>query len=174
MRKLILTLAVLTPIAAQAQTPASSITVENAWSRATPAAAKTGALYLTIIDHGAPDRLISVATPVADTAELHQTTMQNGIMRMRPVDGLAVSEQEPGKLAPGGYHIMLMGLKQQLKPGASFPVTLTFEHAGAVQASAVVAKAGASAPGAAAIGHMMDGSMMGMDMSKPMAPAKKP
>jgi copper(I)-binding protein len=168
MRKLILTLAVLNPVAGHGQTPSPAITVENAWSRATSAAAKTGALYLTIIDHGAPDRLIAVATPVAETAELHQTTMQGGVMRMRPVEGLAVSAQEPGKLAPGGYHVMLMGLKQQLKPGASFPVTLTFEHAGAVQASATVAAAGAAGPGPAA-GHMMD-----MDMSKPMAPAKKP
>jgi copper(I)-binding protein len=166
MRKIILAAALLAAGGAHAQTPSPAITVENVWARATAASAKTGALYLTIIDHGAPDRLTGITTPVADKAELHQTTMQDNIMRMRPVDGLAVTASAPVKLAPGGYHVMLMGLKQQLKPGQSFPVTLTFAPAVPVQAAATVAAAGATG-----MSHSGTGGHM-MDMSMPMPPAK--
>jgi len=168
MHKIILAVAVLAATGVHAQTPAPAITVENVWARATAPSAKTGALYLTIIDHGAPDRLTGVTTPVADMAGLHQTTMQDNVMRMRPVDGLAVTAGAPVKLAPGGYHVMLMGLKQQLKPGQSFPVTLTFAQAGTVQASATVASAGATEMNHGATSNHM------MDMSMPMPPAKKP
>jgi periplasmic copper chaperone A len=134
------------------------VAVENAWARATASAASTGAAYLTIIDHGAPDRLVSASTPIAGSAELHQTTQHGGVMEMRPVDGLAVSAGKPVTLAPGGYHLMLMGLRQPLHAGESFPLTLRFEKSGAVQVSVAVQSAGAmtgpkNAGGAARAGH---------------------
>jgi copper(I)-binding protein len=70
----------------------------------------------------------------------------NGVMRMRPVPGLPLETGKPVVLKPGSYHVMLMGLKQQLKPGDSFPVTLTFEHAAPVTATVMVGTAGASEP----------------------------
>ena len=105
----------------------NGVQVERAWSRAT-VAGQTGVIYLTITDTGAPDRLTSVASPVAASAALHESFSENGVSKMREIAGLAVSPGTPVTLAPGGYHIMLMGLKQPLKQGDAFPVTLTFER----------------------------------------------
>jgi copper(I)-binding protein len=129
------------PAAAQAPT----IEVQNAWSRAAPAAG-TGVVFLNITDHGAPDRLVGVASPVAEQAALHETTQDNGVMRMRPVAELRVETGKTVSLAPGGYHIMLMHLKQALKEGDQVPVVLTFEKAGAVAVSAAVSKVGGGMP----------------------------
>jgi copper(I)-binding protein len=108
----------------------SAISVEHVWARATPGAATTGAAYLAVTDHGRPDRLVSVSTPVAAMAEVHETIHDNGVMKMRPVaGGIALDPGKPVTFTPGGYHIMLMGLKSPLKAGDSFPLTLTFEHA---------------------------------------------
>jgi copper(I)-binding protein len=135
----------------------SDIQIENAWSRAAMAG-HTGVVFLTIHDTGKPDRLTKVNTPVAASAELHETTDDHGVMKMRMIPGLAVEPGKPVTLAPGGYHIMLMDLKQPLAAGQTIPLTLTFEHAGEVKVSAVVEKAGAS-------GMTMDhGSMGGMKM----------
>ena len=125
------------------------VAVTEAWSRATSEAAQTAAIYLTVTA-AEPDRLIAASTPAAETAELHQSRMQDGIMEMRPVPGgLAVLPGTPIHMAPGGYHLMLMGLKHPLHTGDSIAVTLTFEHAGTITAVAQVAGPGASAPPAA-------------------------
>lgn len=170
MRMIVPAFAMLAAGAAQAQTQTSTapISIEDSWARATAPAAKTGAVYLTIVDRGAPDHLLALATPVAGTAELHETTMENNVMRMRPVNGLAVSAQGPVTLAPGGYHVMLMGLKQPLQQGQTFPLTLTFQHAGAVQALVTVQAIGAGGPlRSGAPGRDMDAPM-------PMSPRKQP
>jgi periplasmic copper chaperone A len=125
----------------------NGVQVVHAWSRAT-IPGQTGVIYLTINDTGAPDRLTSVASPVAASAALHESFSENGVSKMREVAGLAVSPGTPVTLAPGGYHIMLMGLKQPLKQGDAFPVTLTFEKAGQVTATVTVEKLGAGAPAA--------------------------
>jgi copper(I)-binding protein len=141
--------AMMVPLAtaASAQTqPAPAVSVANAWSRATTASATSGAIYATITDHGAPDTLLSVTTPVAGMAQVHQTIQNGDVMEMRPVDGLTVSADKPVTLAPGGYHIMLMGLKRPLVKGDSFPVTLRFAKAGSIEVIATVQSAGASAP----------------------------
>jgi copper(I)-binding protein len=115
----------------------AGLTVEQPWSR--PAAAgQTGVIYLTVKDTGAPDQLIGVRTAVSDDAQLHETKMQGTVMQMRPVQAAPVAPGEPLILAPGGYHIMLMNLKQPLKEGDTVPVTLLFQKAGAVTAQAVV------------------------------------
>jgi copper(I)-binding protein len=77
---------------------------------------------------------------------VHQTIKNGDVMEMRPVDALTVSADKPVTLAPGGYHIMLMGLKRPLAKGDKFPVTLRFEKAGSIQATVTVQSAGASAP----------------------------
>ena len=133
-------------IAAPALAQAQAVQVENAWARATAVGAKAGAIYLTLTDTGAPDRLLGAATPIATTAELHETINDNGVMRMRPVPVLPIETGKPVVLKPGSYHLMLMGLRRQLKPGDSFPVTLTFEKAAPVTATVTVATAGASNP----------------------------
>lgn len=139
-------LAVAGVAAATAQSP--TVKVEHAWARATPGGAKAAALYMTLVNKGgADDRLVSVSTPVAANAEVHSTATENGVMRMRPVEALAVKAGTSTTLKPGGYHVMLTELKAPLVAGQSFPVTLTFENAGKIDATATVEKAGAAAPG---------------------------
>jgi copper(I)-binding protein len=75
-----------------------------------------------------PDALVGVSTPIAATAEMHQSFTQGGVMRMRGVASLPIKPGAMVTFAPGGYHIMLMDLKQPLVAGQSFPLTLKFAH----------------------------------------------
>lgn len=146
----------------------AGIRVEHAWSRAMPAGA-TGVVYLTVTARGTPDTLTGVASPVAAAAGLHQSTDEAGVIKMRPVASLPLRPGKPLTLAPGGYHIMLTGLKQALVAGASFPVTLTFARAGAVTVVATVEPMGAAMPamhqgGMGQTRMDMHGGTGGMDM----------
>ena len=108
------------------------LVVENPWAR--ESVTRTGAAYLTVRNAGAADdRLIGVASEVADRAELHGSEMQDGVMRMRPVEAVEVPAHGQAALEPGGLHIMLIGLKAPLEEGGSFALTLTFENAGEVE-----------------------------------------
>jgi copper(I)-binding protein len=107
----------------------SSIHIDHVWARPTPGAATSGAAYFTVTNDGSPDQLVGVSTPIATTAGVHETTNDNGIMKMRPVAAVALDPGKPVMFKPGGYHVMLMGLKGALKVGDSFPLTLTFAHA---------------------------------------------
>ena len=121
--------------------------IKHPWSRATPKSAKVGGGYLTVINHGAmPDRLLSVSSPTAGKVELHEMTVQDGIMKMRPMpNGIVI---EPGKtvaLAPGGLHIMFLDLAAPFEQGKSFAAKLTFEKAGEVDVTFAVEAIGARA-----------------------------
>jgi copper(I)-binding protein len=130
--------------AAQSPAPAQAdgISVTEAWARATAATGNTGAVYVTVTDTGDPDQLTGASTPVAATAELHQTVNSGGIMKMLPVASLPLKPGEPVTFTPGGYHVML-------KRGDSFPLTLTFAHARPVTVQVSVAGPGAMEPMAA-------------------------
>ena len=143
MRGILGTILIAIPFAVFAD--GTGIQVGHVWSRAT-AAGHEGAVYLTITDRGTPDTLTGVTTPVAAEAALHQTIDDHGVMKMRPVGSLPIEPGKPLTLAPGSYHIMLMGLKQALKQSDSFPITLSFAKAGQVTATAIVEKAGATMP----------------------------
>jgi len=135
---------------------AGDLVITQAWSRATPGGAKIGGGYLTIENKGsAPDRLIGGSADVAGKVEVHEMAMNNGVMTMRALDkGLAIEPGKSVKLAPGGYHLMLMDLKgPPLKQGDQVPVTLEFERAGKVTVSLDVEGVGAQAPTRAG-GHM--------------------
>ncbi len=120
------------------------ITVVQPWARATASLAKTGAAFLTIKNGGAQvDRLIGVRSAVAKKTELHQSLMENGLMKMRPAGAIEVPAGGMVMLKPGSYHVMFMGLKAPLKKGASFPLTLVFEKAGEIEVEAHVMKIGA-------------------------------
>ena len=125
------------------------LVISQAWSRATPSGAKTGGGYLTIENRGsAPDRLIGGMADVAGKVQVHEMSMDNGVMKMRPVDnGLAIDPGKTVKLAPGGYHLMMTDLKAPLKQGDKVPVTLEFEKAGKVTVSLDVKGVGAQGPG---------------------------
>ena len=129
--------------AAFAQT--GQLEISNAWARATPAKAENGVAYLTIRSPTS-DRLVSVSSPVAKKAELHTMSMEGMVMKMRPLAGLDIAAGQPVTLKPGGEHIMLLGLNGQLREGQFFPMTLTFEKAGAREVTVAVEKPGAAGP----------------------------
>ena len=132
---------------AQAQT-VGSISIENPFSRATPGGAKVGSGYMTIVNKsGAADRLVAASSPAAGKVEIHEMTMQGGVMKMRELaNGLPLEAGKTTSLAPGGYHLMLMGLKAPLKTGDKVPMTLTFEKAGKIEITLDVLSIGAQQP----------------------------
>lgn len=112
---------------------AADLQIDHAWAR--PAAVGgNSAAYLTITNTGSkPDRLLSVSSPVAKTLELHRSMVMGGKAMMEPAaDGVALPAGTTAVFAPGGYHIMLIGLKGPLKAGDTVPATLTFQTAGKV------------------------------------------
>jgi copper(I)-binding protein len=137
---------------------AGDLVITQAWSRATPGGAKIAGGYLTIENKGsAADRLIGGTMDVAARVEVHEMSMNNGVMTMRQLDkGLAIEPGKTVKFAPGGYHLMLMDLKSPLKQGDKVPVTLEFEKAGKVTLSFEVQGVGAQGPagGGHPGGHM--------------------
>src|SRR5881275_2328770 len=124
------------PVRAE-EVKAGDLMITQAWSRATPGGAKVAGGYLTIENKGStPDRLIGGSADIAAKVEMHEMSMKNGVMTMRPLDkGLTIEPGKTVKLAPGGYHLMMMDLKGPLKQGDKVPVTLEFEKAGKVQVS---------------------------------------
>ena len=120
---------------------AGDIEIEHPYATPSVPGAKNGAAYIATLENTgkAPDRLLRVSTPVAARAEIHTMAMDDGVMRMREVDAIAVVPGAPVKMRPGmGFHFMLMDLKQPLKQGDSFPMSLVFEHAGEVDVKVVV------------------------------------
>ena len=111
---------------------------DHVWARPTAAGATTGAVYFSVTATTRPDRLTGASSPVAATTELHQTINDNGVMKMRAVPSIDLIPGKPVVFSPGGYHVMLTGLKSALKAGDSFPLTLTFEHAPPVTVTAKV------------------------------------
>ncbi len=123
---------------AQAQHPPSAPTVQAGWARPTVAGQAAGGGFISLKGAAAADRLVSVTSPVANTVELHTMEMDGNVMRMRQVPGIDVPAGETVALKPGGNHLMFMGLKQPLKAGEKFPVTLRFEKAGEVRTEMTV------------------------------------
>ncbi len=118
-----------------------SLTIEDVWARQSPAAEGTSAAYMTLKNSGnEADTLVKVTTKVSDAAEIHEMSMENQVMKMRPVSGqrLEIPARGAVELKPGGLHIMLIGLKQQLKPGDKIDITLTFEKTGEMTVQAEV------------------------------------
>jgi copper(I)-binding protein len=98
-----------------------------------------GAVYVTLTNSGSQaDSLVSASSDAAQTVELHEVKNDGGVMKMRPVKSIAVPAGGKVVLKPGGYHIMLLDLKHDLKVGEKIPVTLKFEHGGEVQVEAAV------------------------------------
>ena len=156
---LAITAALIATSARAEDVKAGDLVITQAWTRATPGGAKIGGGFLTIENKGSsPDKLIGASAEVAGSVELHEMATTNGVMKMRPVEGgLAIEPGKTVKLAPGGYHLMMMDLKNPLKQGDKLPLTLQFEKAGKVAVTLDVQGIGASAPG---------GGMQKMDHSK--------
>lgn len=139
---LIATLAAITMILTT-EVFAGDITIENPWARASASKAKSGGAFMTIKNSGTtPDKLIAARSDIAKRAEIHQTKMKDGMMMMHPVKAIEVPPGGMAMLKPGSYHVMFMGLKEPLRKGGAFPLTLVFEKAGAVEVMVKIMKPG--------------------------------
>ena len=107
-----------------------------------------GAGYITITNKGtADDTLVSAASPVAGMTQIHEMKMEGDVMKMNEVEGgLVIPAGQSVMLAPGGFHIMFMDLKEQLVEGSTVPVTLTFATAGTIEVKLVVGSINADEP----------------------------
>ena len=128
-----------TPLVARGR-HAATLHLAEPWTRPTPPAAPAGAGYLTITNTGSePDRLLGGTSPAVREVQIHQMKLMDGIMRMRPVaGGLVIPAGGSVRLAPGGYHIMLIGPKRPFVAGATVPATLRFARAGTVKVAFAV------------------------------------
>jgi copper(I)-binding protein len=122
------------------------LTVTSPWTRATPGGAKIAGGYLKITNSGtSADRFVGARSDAADHAEIHEMSMSDGLMKMRPLpNGLEIKPGETVELKSGGYHLMFMDLKQPLKQGDSFKATLQFEKAGSLDVNFSVNALGAT------------------------------
>lgn len=113
-------------LAALSAPVAAQVAVADPWVRATvPQQKATGAFMNLTAAKGA--RLVEARSPVAGVVEIHEMKMENNVMRMRAISGLDLPAGKPVALAPSGYHVMLMNLKQQLKEGDTVAITLVVE-----------------------------------------------
>lgn len=122
------------------------INISQPFTRATLPNAPVGGGFLTIENTGTePDRLVSATSPASDVVQIHEMAMEGDVMKMRQLpDGLEIPAGETVVLAPGGFHLMFMGLKQAFVEGEAIEVTLVFEKAGTVEVSLPVGAAAAA------------------------------
>ena len=132
-----------------------TLQISNPWTRATPKGATVAGGYLKITNKGsAPDRLVGGSAAVAGRFEVHSMVTEQGVAKMRPVEGgLEIKPGETVELKPGSLHVMLMGLKQPLEKGQKVKGTLEFEKAGKVEIEYAVEALGVSSPAPAKHGH---------------------
>lgn len=158
MRKLILTAAFAATLpmistAMAAEYTAGTITVAEPWTRAMPPGAKVGGGFMVITNSGdTADTLIDIKSQRADHGEVHEMSMDDGVMKMRELaDGLEIPAGGSVELKPGGYHVMFMGVTDGFAEGEKIPAVLVFEKAGEVEiefpAAAVGAKSMHQMPG---------------------------
>ena len=112
--------------AAELVTSDQPVQVKDAWVRATVAGQQGTGAFMTVTAKAAT-RLVAVTTPVAGVAEVHEMKMEGDIMKMRAVPVLDLPAGQTVQLKPGGYHVMLMDLKQPLAYGSTVPLTLVFK-----------------------------------------------
>jgi copper(I)-binding protein len=134
---------------------AADMVLDSVQFRATVGSMPSSAGYLTIQNNSAKDDwLIAATSDLARKTELHNMTMDNGVMRMRQVQsGIPVPAGGTVTLAPGGYHIMLIGLKAPLNAGQAYDVTLDFRHAGPMTITGIAVKPAEISTGSGAITH---------------------
>jgi copper(I)-binding protein len=147
-RRIICTMCVLIGAALIAPAvSAQSVKVAGAWVRATAPGQKTAGAYVDLTsDSNAA--LVAAGSPVAERTELHSMSMDGGVMRMRALPRIDLPAGQTVKLAPGGVHIMLVDIKQALKPGDKVPLVLSVQSSGsALTTLKIEAEVRAAAPG---------------------------
>jgi copper(I)-binding protein len=119
------------------------LSIHRPWSRELPPVAPNGAAYFRVENGGSETvRIVSVSTPIADRAELHAHETDGGVMKMRHVHSVEVPAGGSVSFEPGGLHVMLIGLKQPLVDGESFPLTLGLDEAGTIEVTVEVTREG--------------------------------
>ena len=114
------------------------LVVKNPWARELPPVSETGAAWFRVVNHGAADRIVSVHSQVAERAELHTQKIEDGVAKMRHLPSVEVPAQGEMAFEPGARHVMLIGLSEALVSGESFPMTIRFEQAGAIEVAVQV------------------------------------
>jgi periplasmic copper chaperone A len=129
----VLLLAFLRTVTAAPTATVGEVAIHDAWARASLGQMRSSAAYLTLeVTGDRVERLIAVASPIAEKATLHMHVMDGNVARMRPLAAIEIAPGAPTVLEPGGLHIMLTGLGRRLVEGETFPLSLTFESAGTV------------------------------------------
>lgn len=123
---------------------------------ASPAGAKAGGAYVSVENSGPADRLVAARAEVSERVEIHEHVMDNGVMKMRQVEGIALPEGGVIEMKPGGYHVMFMGLTAPLEEGATIPVTLVFESGAELAVEVPVIARGESPKADGHSGHSHD------------------
>jgi len=126
-----------------------SLSIKHPWSRATPKGASVAGGYLTITNNGTtPDRLIGGSVEAAKRFEIHEMSMEGGVMKMRELPkGLEIAPGATVELKPGSYHVMMMNLSKQFMQGDKIKGSLTFEKAGKVDVEFTVEAVGGAPQG---------------------------
>ena len=124
---------------------AGSLKIEHPWSRATATGASAGGAFMVITNSGKADALVGGSSPVAERVELHSSSMEGGVMKMRQLQRVELPAGGTVRLEPGALHIMLIGLKQPLVEGSKVPLTLRFTDAGEQKVELKVEAMGAQA-----------------------------
>jgi periplasmic copper chaperone A len=137
---------------------AGSLKISAPWARATPKGASVGGGYMKITNTGSvADRLIGGVSDASSRFELHEMSMDNGVMKMRPLaTGIEIKPGQTIEFKPGSYHVMFVGLKGGLEQGQHVKATLEFEKAGKVGVDFIVEGLGAKTGG----DHAMPGTQM--------------
>ena len=131
---ILILIAALSGSASARQYTLGNLSVERPWAREMPPVAPNGAAYLRIENAGAAaDHVVSASSPIARRVEFHTHEMDGGVMKMRRVHSIEVPAQGSAPFEPGGLHVMLIGLKEPLVAGGSFPLTLGFRNAGELE-----------------------------------------
>jgi periplasmic copper chaperone A len=125
---------------------AADVEIAEPWARATPGAASNGAIYLSLSNHGEDTAIIAAASPAAKAAGLHGHEMDGDMMRMRALESVPLPAGETVTFAPGGLHIMLMGLAAPLVEGESLSLTLSFADGSTVDVTVPILGVGAMGP----------------------------
>lgn len=127
----------LLALAALAGTAQAQVEVKDAWIRGMVAPQDTTGAFMRITS-ATDAKLVGVKTPAAGMADIHQSKMDGGVMRMRHVEGIELPAGKPVDLKPGGYHVMLMHVARPLKEGETVPLTLIVEQKGGRRESVTV------------------------------------
>lgn len=137
------------------------VVVTDPYARETPPGARVGGVYMTLTNHGAANRLVGARSDAAPAVQIHNHTMDEaGVMRMREVEGgLPLGMHESVVLAPGGLHIMLMGLESRLEKGEAVDLTLEFEDGSTMDVSVPVVAISATGPANPGTKHDRGGKM---------------